>query len=67
LLGIQILWTLKVNEGLEKLSKNEKNAMESKRKEVSEMMSTLTAMCLEEFTSSVERLKTETLVTIMVH
>lgn len=41
--------------------------MEAKRKEVSEMMSTLTAMCLEEFTSSVERLKIETLVTIMVH
>jgi hypothetical protein len=49
------------------LSKNEKNAMEAKRKEVSEMMSTLTAMCLEEFTSAVERLKVETLVTIMVH
>jgi len=41
--------------------------MEAKRKEVTEMMSTLTAMCLEEFTSSVERLKIETLVTIMVH
>ena len=41
--------------------------MESKRKEVTEMMSTLTAMCLEDITSAVERTKTETLVTIMVH
>lgn len=41
--------------------------MEAKRKEVSEMMSTLTAMCLEDITSAVERTKIETLVTIMVH
>lgn len=58
---------MKIQEGLDRLSKNEKNAMESKRKEVNEMMTTLTAMCLEEFPSAVERVKTETLVTIMVH
>lgn len=58
---------MKVMEGLERLSKNEKNAMEAKRKEIVEMMSTLTKMCLEEYKSVVERTKTETLVTIMVH
>ncbi len=67
LMGIQVLWTVKVQDGLEKLAKNEKNAMEQKRKEVSDMMATLTAMCLEEYSSSVERTKVETLVTIMVH
>jgi len=67
LMGVQVLWTVRVQEGLERLSKNEKNAMEAKRKEVSEMMATLTAMCLEEYSSVVERTKVETLVTIMVH
>lgn len=66
-MDLQNVWTIKVQEGLERLSKNEKNAMEAKRKDVSEMMSTLTAMCLEDITFAVERTKTETLVTIMVH
>jgi len=34
LLGLQVVWTSKVNEGLERLSRNEKNAMEIKRKEI---------------------------------
>jgi len=44
---------MKVQEGLERLSKNEKNAMEAKRKEVTEMMTVLTNMCLEPFESAV--------------
>ncbi len=36
-----------MTEGLEGLSRNVKNAMDLKRKEVKEMMDVLSAMCLE--------------------
>jgi hypothetical protein len=58
------LWTSKVNEGLEKLSRNERNAMEAKRNEIKEHMTLLSAMCLDDIRSNVERMKIETLVTI---
>lgn len=64
LLGLQILWTSKVNEGLEKLSRNERNAMDIKRNEIKEHMSVLSGMCLEDLNGAVERTKVETLVTI---
>lgn len=64
LLGLQILWTSKVNEGLEKLSRNERNAMDIKRNEIKEHMSILSGMCLEDLNGAVERTKVETLVTI---
>lgn len=56
-----------MNEGLEKTFKGERNALESKKKEILAMMNTLSDMCLEEMKSSLDRTKIETLVTIMVH
>jgi dynein heavy chain len=41
--------------------------MDLKRKEINEHMATLSAMCLEDITSKVERTKIETMVTIQVH
>jgi dynein heavy chain len=67
LLGLQIIWTQRVNEGLEKVSRNERNAMEGVRNEIKEHMSMLSGMCLEDLKGSVERTKVETLVTIQVH
>ena len=68
LLGIQIIWTAKITEALEKTGRNEnKNIMEQKRSEIREMMSVLSLMCLENITSSLDRTKVETLVTIHVH
>ena len=34
LIGVQAVWTQKLTEGLERTSKNEKGAMESKRREI---------------------------------
>lgn len=67
LLGIQILWTSKMTEALEKTGKNERATMEQKKKDIQQMLEVLTAMCLEPITSSIERTKIETLVTIHVH
>ena len=67
LLGIQLIWTAKMTEALEKTGKNEKATMEQKRKDIQVMLETLTQMCLETITSNIERTKIETLVTIHVH
>jgi dynein heavy chain len=68
LLGIQIIWTSKITEALEKTGRSEnKNIMEVKRTEIREMMTQLSAMCLDNYTSNLERTKIETLVTIHVH
>jgi len=56
-----------MTEALEKTAKNEKGAMETKRKEVQEMLKILSSMCLTDLGSSLNRTKIETLVTIMVH
>lgn len=57
-----------MTEAFEKTSnKNEKGIIDQKKKEIYEMMSILTQMCLEEHTSVVTKTKIETLVTIMVH
>jgi dynein heavy chain len=67
LLGIQLIWTIKVTEALEKTGRNEnKNAMEQKRREINEMMTILSAMCLQDW-KPMARTKVETLVTIHVH
>lgn len=66
LMGLQILWTVRVTEGLEKVQR-EKNALELKRREVDQMMILLSEMCLEPNESPVDRTKIETLVTIQVH
>ena len=65
LLGIQMIWTYKMEEGLRK--RNDKQLWESKKKEIHGIMETLTGMCLENFESSLDRTKIETLVTIQVH
>ena len=41
--------------------------MELKRTEIRDMMSQLSAMCLDNYTSILKRTKIETLVTIHVH
>lgn len=67
LIGIQMIWTNKITEALERTSKNEKNAMEAKRKEIQQINDELIKMCLEEIKSKLDRTKVETLVTIQVH
>lgn len=67
LMGLQVLWTSKINDGLERANKGDRGAMESKKKETLEMMKLLSEMCLEDIKTSVDRTKIETLVTIMVH
>ena len=47
-----------------KTGKNEKSAMEQKKKEIDRVLIKLTAMCLDEIKSKLERIKIETLVTI---
>lgn len=68
LLGIQMIWTQKVQEALEKSSK-EKNSgdLEKKRKEINLILEKLSGMCLEDMPSRIQRTKIETLVTIHVH
>lgn len=56
-----------MTEALLKTGKNEKSAMEARKKEIALMMTKLTNMCLEELSGPIERTKIETLVTIMVH
>jgi dynein heavy chain len=41
--------------------------MEEKRTKISEMMTILSAMCLEDLNTKITRMKVETLVTIQVH
>jgi dynein heavy chain len=67
LLGVQAMWTQKITEGLERTAKNEKGAMEQKRKEIQQMMELFTSMCLENLSSSIIRQSIETIVTVHVH
>ena len=66
LLGIQMLWTGKVAECLEKSQKEKLSELERKKKDVNNIMTELTQMCLEEM-DKLKRMKVETLVTIHVH
>jgi dynein heavy chain len=57
-----------VQDGLERYAKGgEKNIMDVKKKEIIEIMTLLTSMCLEEYNNPLDRIKVETLVTIHVH
>ena len=67
LLGIQIIWTQKVQDALERNQKERNAEMEKKRKEIKSIMETLTLLCLEPMESKIQRTKIETLVTIHVH
>jgi hypothetical protein len=59
-----MIWTNKLTEGLERTSRNEKNAMDGKRKEIAAVNEELIKMCLEDIKSKLDRTKVETLVTI---
>lgn len=59
-----MIWTNKMTEGLERTSRNEKNAMEAKKKEIAAINEELIKMCLEDIKSKLDRTKVETLVTI---
>jgi dynein heavy chain len=67
LLGIQRLWTDKVEECLERSQKEKLQELEKKKRDIVGIMSTLTEMCLDGDMNKLVRQKTETLVTIHVH
>jgi dynein heavy chain len=68
LLGVQMVWTTKMTEALERNSvKDRRDELERKLKEVSSNLNDLTDMCLEDIPSTLIRTKIETLVTIQVH
>ena len=68
LLGVQMVWTTKMTEALERTSiKDRRDELDRKLKEVTGNLNDLTAMCLEEIPSKLIRTKIETLVTIQVH
>lgn len=68
LLGIQFLWTSKLQESLEANRLQEKiSQLEKKKKEIIQIMNDLTAMCLEEIKTQLIRIKIETMVTIQVY
>jgi len=66
LLGIQMLWTSKVQDCLEKSQKEKISELEKKKKDINAIMNELTTMCLEDM-NKLKRMKVETLVTIHVH
>jgi dynein heavy chain len=66
LLGIQMLWTNKVQDCLEKNQKEKLTELAKKKNDIDNLMRELTTMCLEEM-NKLERTKVETLVTINVH
>ena len=61
-----MLWTHKVQDCLEKSQKDKLPELEKKKKEVNNIMTELSAMCLENM-NKLRRVKIETLVTIHVH
>ncbi len=66
LAGIQMLWNNKVQDCLERGQKERITELERKKKDVNNLMSELTMMCLEDM-DRLTRTKVETLVTIHVH
>jgi len=61
-----MLWTDKVQECLEKSQKEKLSELERKKKDINNIMSELTQMCLEDM-NKLKRMKVETLVTIHVY
>lgn len=66
LLGIQMIWTNKVQDCLERPQKERAAELDRKKKDIENIMKELSAMCLEEM-DRLKRTKVETLVTIHVH
>lgn len=66
LLGIQMLWTSKVQDCLEKSSKEKVSELQKKQKDINGIMTELSQMCLEDM-NKIKRMKIETIVTIHVH
>ena len=66
LLGIQMLWTNKVQDCLERNQKEKLTELDRKKKDIENIMKELTALCLEDM-NRLKRTKIETLVTIHVH
>jgi len=66
LLGVQMIWTSKVQDCLERNNKERQTEMEKKKKDINGIMSELTAMCLDDW-DRIQRTKIETMVTIHVH
>lgn len=68
LLGIQFLWTNRLQEALSKGKKVDKvSDLDKKKKDNDAIMKELTMMCLEEGLTKLVRTKVETLVTIQVY
>jgi dynein heavy chain len=66
LLGVQMLWTNKVTDCLER-TRDRGQEFEKKRKEVQAMMIDLTNQCRSDLPNRLVRTKVETLVTIHVY
>jgi dynein heavy chain, axonemal len=66
LLGIQMIWTNKVQDCLERNQKEKLTELDRKKKDIENIMKELSSMCLEEM-DRLKRCKVETLVTIHVH
>lgn len=66
LLGIQMLWTSKVQDCLEKSQKEKVSELQKKQKDINGIMTELSQMCLEDM-NKLRRMKIETIVTIHVH
>lgn len=66
LLGIQMLWTNKVTECLER-TRDRNQEFEKKKREVAGMMAELTKLCISDLPNKLIRTKIETLVTIHVY
>lgn len=66
LLGIQMIWTNKVQDCLERNQKEKLTELDKKKRDIEGIMKELSAMCLEEM-NRLKRTKIETLVTIHVH
>lgn len=52
LMGIQLIWTHKITEALEKGQKENKGALESKKKQIEKMLQELTNLCLQPIETS---------------
>ena len=66
LLGIQILWTMDMQNALEQM-KAKKNSLKECNSRQSEILREMSSWCLQDLGSAVNRRKIETLVTIHVH
>lgn len=62
-----MIWTSKVQATLEKHQRERLTALENTKKDMNDIMSKLTFLCLSDITSPIKRVKVETLVTIHVH